>query len=148
MPSSRMSCMTTLAILVVALPLAASFAGVLPGSVLLRRALTRPAARNPAPLRMVIWDDIEMPPRWSALSMAGSESAAGAHTSKRWPAQHTSTRAPPPRVCSGGRYGGYSKQGPLHHARHVTGCHVNSVSDLASNPSSSTNQNKIMKTND
>ena len=75
MPSSRMSCMTTLAILVVALPLAASFAGVLPGSALLRRALTRPAARNPAPLRMVIWDDIEMPPRLSALSMAASESA-------------------------------------------------------------------------
>jgi len=73
-----MSCMTTLAILVVALPLAASFAGVLPGSALLRRALTRPAARTPAPLRMVIWDDIVMPSRATTLSVVASESSESA----------------------------------------------------------------------
>mmetsp|Transcript_50022 Transcript_50022/g.118334 ORF Transcript_50022/g.118334 Transcript_50022/m.118334 type:complete len:255 (-) Transcript_50022:75-839(-) len=56
MPSSRMSRMPTLALLVVALPLAASFSA-LPGSALLRRALPRQAARNAPPLRMVIWDD-------------------------------------------------------------------------------------------
>ena len=63
MASSRMSGMTTLAMLVAALPMATSFAGVLPGSALLRRALPRPAARNPAPL------GIAMPPR--PLSVMG-----------------------------------------------------------------------------
>ena len=80
--------------LVVALPMAASFAGVLPGSAVLRRALPRPAARNPAPLRMVIWDDIEMPQLYRPLSVMGlsTSSVVGLVASESAPPSEDITR--------------------------------------------------------